>query len=146
MGERLPSDRHVLRAGVRDRHGPEEPIGLDFHRSDEDKKTGRVTVWDRDRTTPEQVLSMVRHPEGRPVLDIAVSEIESRGYKKLGYGEQADMIVVRDPLPCEDRKKPGADGHCGIEGLIRPPGVDRTDYRELLDDLASASTIARRPS
>ena len=99
-------------------------------------------MWDRDRTDVEQVLSMVRNPAGRPVLEIKVGEIESRGYNQLGYEDSADMTVVRDPLPAEQRDKPGANGHCGIEGLIRPNGVKRTDYWELLDDLATASTIA----
>ena len=102
-------------------------------------------MWDRDRTDVEQVLSMVRHPEGRPVLEIAVGEIESRGYKKLGYEDLPDMTVVRDPLPREHQDAPGADGHYGIEGLIRPTGVKRTDYWELLDDLATASRIAYWP-
>ena len=88
---------------------------------------------------------MLRRPDGRPVLRVTVEEIEGRGYRDLGYEHLSNMIVVRDPLPAEDQAQPGAGGHCGIEGLIRPDGVRRTDYWELLDDLATAATIVYVP-
>jgi hypothetical protein len=47
--------------------------------------------------------------------------------------------VLRDPLDLLLSELPGADGHCGIEGLHRSPGEEKRLYRELRVRLADVS-------
>lgn len=49
------------------------------------------------------------------------------------------LRVLRDPLEPPDSDLPGAEGHCGIEGLERPLGVPKMLYRELRTRLADLS-------
>ena len=49
------------------------------------------------------------------------------------------LRVVRDPLEPPLAEMPGADGHCGIEGLARRPGEPKALYRELRVRLADLS-------
>jgi len=49
------------------------------------------------------------------------------------------LRVVRDPVEPELSEMPGANGHCGIEGLgkkICPVRADRKDLRSKLCDIA----------
>ena len=145
-GEELTTGR-VLRAGCRNR-GPgtdTTAIGLDFQPSSDDIRTGSVTVWDSELTTPSQALSMMSGPDSRPVFRLNVDTIRKLGYRALGDQKQRNLRVLRELLPPEQRKQPGADGHCGIRGLIRPAGVKRALYRELLDELAEISEIVQLP-
>jgi hypothetical protein len=89
----------------------------------------RLSVWETQLTTTAQA----RLIHGR--LDtIAVT---------LGVADVLDirekmavalLRVVWDPLPPE--RGSGANGHCGIEGLDRPPGTPRPVYRAIWDELA----------
>jgi hypothetical protein len=51
----------------------------------------------------------------------------------------APLRVVRDPLESPLAEMPGANGHCGIEGLARRPGEPKALYRELRVRLADLS-------
>ncbi|HKH44801.1 MAG TPA: hypothetical protein VKM72_09070 [Thermoanaerobaculia bacterium] len=49
------------------------------------------------------------------------------------------LRVLRDPLDPPLSGLPGADGHCGIEGLHRGAGEEKRLYRELRVRLADES-------
>lgn len=54
-------------------------------------------------------------------------------------GLQRPLRVLRDPLAPPLADLAGAEGHCGIQGLDRRPGEDRTVYKELRVRLADLS-------
>jgi hypothetical protein len=47
--------------------------------------------------------------------------------------------VLRDALEAPHSDLPGAEGHCGLEGLDRRPGEEKRLYRELRVLLADAT-------
>lgn len=89
----------------------------------------RVSVWDRTRTTPEQ---MWRFRSKRClVLAVAVSLLLERATEW-----RPECRVVYDELPEPKRTWPGADGHAGIEGLERRSGEPKLAYKDSLRQLA----------
>lgn len=54
-------------------------------------------------------------------------------------GLERVLRVLRDPLDPPHSELPGADGHCGIEGLDRRPSEPKQLYRELRVKLADKS-------
>lgn len=50
------------------------------------------------------------------------------------------LRVLRDPLP-ELAGRPGADGHCGIEGLARPSGAQKAAYKALRSRLCDLAKL-----
>ncbi len=117
--------------------GQRYPNGEAFAPSDVDKadakKRGipiRVSVWDRDMTTPLQAKSIWGINKPAIAFALRVSDViqlrTDRGWSRLS--------IVSDPL--EDSDIPGAEGHCGFEGLDRMKGEPRIEYKTLLDEVA----------
>jgi hypothetical protein len=135
------TDGHVLRTGVGRRgiapfQSRAQPD--DFVPSSEDKRiaeeTGKdvlVSVFDCERTTPIQCLAIRLVPPTAPLFQLSV-----QGIRSINVPEQPRSLhVVRDPLPMPFGLLPGADGHCGIAGIHRPPGGSRTVQRLILSKL-----------
>lgn len=106
-----------------------------FNPSSEDKEEARrrgcdprVSVWDSELTTVEQAQAFRRDTECKPYW-LRVEDIHAVG----AFAAVRRLRVVADPLPEE---KPGAAGHCGIEGLHRKDGESKKDWKTLLDKLA----------
>ena len=94
----------------------------------------RLSVFDAERTTPEQAKAIWGMERGSTAFGLLVREI--RAFHVAGL---ARLRVVRDPLAPPLGEMPGADGHCGIEGLARRPGEPKALYRELRVRLADLS-------
>jgi hypothetical protein len=98
------------------------------------EKTGnppRLSVFDMDRTTVAQALAIRGVEQESAAFGLRVPEI--RAVRTAGLDP---LRVVRDPPLSE---MPGADGHCGIEGLARRPGDPKALVRELRVMLADLS-------
>lgn len=111
-----------------------KPTAAAFEPSSEDKKVTpvRVSVWDEHLTTVDQAASF-RHE--RPLLVLRADRC-------------ADVVavgvrVVYDPLPAPEDERPGAAGHCGIEGLERGTRP-RPEWRAMLDRIAEAFRFVQR--
>jgi hypothetical protein len=121
--------------------GSRVPLVTNFCPSSEDIRTAELagtvpllSVWDEDLTTLSQAKSFF----GRGAcVGFGLSVKELRAIKIPSSG--ASLRVLRDPLPPDLEKRPGGKGHCGIEGLARPPGEQKQLYKFLrmkLCDLA----------
>ena len=94
----------------------------------------RLSVFDAERTTVEQAQAIWGVEKESAAFGLRVPEIRA-----LHVAELASLRVVRDPLARPLGDLPGADGHCGIEGLARRPGDPKALYRELRVRLADLS-------
>lgn len=114
------------------------PTWLEFNPSSDDKRhaeqTGRpvrVSVWDATLTTAAQALAF----RGRETIIIsgAVAGV-------LAGGATA---VVYDRLPPPESERPGADGHAGIEGLVRRQDETKPQWKERLQRVADVFALQR---
>ena len=140
-GDALPADRNVLRL-VRNipiflPEGMRFPTGDAFRPTDEDKKEARergravrVSVWDLSLTTIPQARAFRLTRDGQRSFCLQVASV----IKVRNEWNETRLCVVADPRP--DHEGPGADGHCGIEGLDKPPQGRKVIQRALLDALA----------
>lgn len=94
-----------------------------------------LSVFDAARTTVVQAEAIRGVPEPSLAFGLRVPEVRSLTVP----GMRRPLRVVRDPLEPPLSDVPGAEGHCGIEGLERLPGEDRKIYRELRVRLADLS-------
>jgi hypothetical protein len=103
-----------------------------FAFSDAERRDGKwlLSVWDRERTTPDQARAIMRNPKDeRIAFGIQVDDIRTidvRGHH---------LSVLRDPLP-PDFSGHGRNGHCGIAGLHCEAKDDRRQLRFLLSEAA----------
>ena len=133
------------RATHRYEPGAIRALPSDFELSTADRKaaeeTGRpalLSVFERSRTSV---------PEARAITgkaDAAVFQLMIEQVVQLPVPGQGEKLAVRrDPLAPPADQLPGADGHCGIQGLNRPSSVPRAHYKELRSQLADlATTVA----
>ncbi len=89
----------------------------------------RVSAWDSAITSPDQALTF---REGKKAWQ--TWEFPSTAVWDLRSLKPA-LAVVRDPLK---EQRPGAEGHCGIEGLDLKSGGTRPLLREIRSHLARA--------
>jgi hypothetical protein len=135
----VPGDHRVLRLPAPPKDFVPEnwrPTWLELNPSSEDKRhaeaTGRpvrVSVWDASLTTPDQALAF----RGRQTIIIggAVAAVIAGGATG----------VVYDRLSAPDSERPGAFGHAGIEGLTRPEGETKPQWKERLQCVADAFVL-----
>lgn len=95
-----------------------EPLAMAFEPSSVDKsraqQTGdpvRLSVWDVERTTVEQGRLLFSTGAKSDPFVLSVAAVEAVQYED----EPPRLLVVRDLI--DSIVGPGADGHCGIEGL-----------------------------
>jgi hypothetical protein len=138
-GEPLQADATVLRLPtppVDYEPTKSKPTGREFEPSSEDKKAAtegkkiRVSVWDKHRTTLVQAKAFREGPVWP--LRLALPALRA-------VAERHDAIipVVYDPLDPAESKKPGAEGHAGLENLERA-GRPRPKWHKLLEAIADA--------
>ena len=94
-----------------------------------------LSVWDRELCSVENAKKIVFLPDSHP------EEVQAFGLtvemtKKIGKANSAPLDVVAFPYPPE--KGPGAAGHAHVEGLARPPGASKKQYKALRLALADS--------
>lgn len=101
--------------------------------------TGRETrpssrCFDGSRTTVQQAEIIRGIAAESAAFGLRVETIRSIRVPGL-----RPLRVLRDPLDPPLSELPGANGHCGIDGLHRAPGEEKRLYRELRVRLADES-------
>ena len=94
-----------------------------------------LSVFDEERTTLGEAKNIYGSANECIGFGLSVEGVRNIRTPKTGRG----LRVLRDPLPAEMADLPGASGHSGIEGLHRPPGAPKDDFKYLrlkLVDLA----------
>ena len=94
-----------------------------------------LSVFDAARTTVAEAEEIRGVPDESLSFGLRVPKVLSLAIP----GMRQPLRIVRDPLEPPLADLPGAEGHCGIEGLERLPGEDRRVYRELRVRLADLS-------
>jgi hypothetical protein len=113
-----------------------------FDLSENDKRDGErrgrsplLSVFDGESTLVEQE-ALIRGVEA----DSASFGVRVEHVRRVQVtGLSRSLRVLRDPLEPPACDFPGAEGHCGIEGLDRRPGEEKRLYREVRVLLADAS-------
>jgi len=135
----LPGEHRVLRLPAPPKDFVPEgwrPTWLELNPSSEDKRhaeqTGRpvrVSVWDATLTTPAQALAF----RGRETIIISgtVASVIAGGAER----------VVYDRLSPPESERAGADGHAGIEGLLRRDSETKPQWKQRLQQVADALTL-----
>jgi len=113
-----------------------------FDLSENDKRDGErrgrvplLSVFDGERTLVEQGIVIRGIEAASAAYGLRVESV--RSVRVLGFARP--LRVLRDPLEPPLSELPGAEGHCGIEGLDRRPGEEKRLYREVRVLLADAS-------
>lgn len=125
-------------ASIKDTFPPNSPklhVGhLELSDRDKNRTPALLSVFEGPRTTVEQAIAIRGVSSESAAYGFRVEEI--RGIAVEGLPR---LRVVRDPLDPPECDLPGADGHCGIEGLYRSPGQPKQQFRELRVLLADKS-------
>lgn len=158
QGERLPDGENVLRLVKKTTNdGKVSPDEFELSTQDKQSPLQSLSVWAGRLTVPEQARAFMgdRQESYSLFCSLAVNAVRAlRPEPDAGIVRPLD--VVWDPLtpPPEYRENgslpTGADGHCGLTGLMRPPGLSKQHFFSLqsqLADLASGSLagIHREP-
>jgi hypothetical protein len=125
-------------ANIRDTFPPDSPklhVGH-FELSERDKARNPplLSVFEGLRTTVEQAM-MIRGE----LIESAAFGLRVEEIREIQVPGLPQLSVLRDPLDPPACDLPGADGHCGINGLYRPPSQPKKLYRELRVLLADKS-------
>ncbi len=93
------------------------------------KATGKpvlLSVWDRELATFQQACNAFGQE------DCVAFELNVADIRRIRAPErERPLLVFRDPLDPPASQLPGAEGHCGIAGLVRQQGEGRAVYRNL---------------
>jgi hypothetical protein len=113
-----------------------------FDLSENDKTEGErrgrpplLSVFDGQRTLVAQAVQIRGVEAESAAFGLRVEHV--RSVRVIGLSRS--FRVLRDPLGTPASELPGAEGHCGIEGLDRRPGEEKRLYREVRVLLADAS-------
>lgn len=139
QGEPLPDGDTVLRMAIPPGIGQSLEIAFVPSSADEASALSSLSVFAERFTMPEQAQAFVS-PRHTLALRLPVGAVRSlRPTPDLP--EVASLNVVWDLLR---DARPGAAGHAGITGLVRPQNIPRSayrSYRSQLADLAKATGI-----
>ena len=140
-GEVLRSGKVFRLAKVQDSFPPnsDKPRVDHFSPSSREKALAPVlvSVFDLARTTPDQARALRTSSDPTLAFSLLVEGINSIRTQ----GSTRSLRVIRDPLPVALGSRPGADGHCGLQGLHRQGRSKKEklivkDLRARLCDLA----------
>ena len=125
----------LIRISARFPPESDKPRVDDFEPSSADKARAAtkgisvlVSVFDCDRTTvAEGRVIRGPSPEGYLAFKIDIADIRNKRIP----GSRDYLRIYEDPLDPPESNMPGADGHCGIDGLERPPQAQRQAFKNL---------------
>ncbi|MGH9322442.1 MAG: hypothetical protein ACRD3V_21475 [Vicinamibacteria bacterium] len=123
-----------------------KPLEIHFDPSSDEKSlaeaTGkplRISEWDHSRTSVSEAQAIVGLGVERIAFALRVAEVRSIRIP----GTTNHLRIVRDPIDPPLAHMPGANGHCGLEGLGKELCPQKDAFRFLrskLKDLASRIT------
>jgi hypothetical protein len=96
----------------------------------------RLSVWDEDRTTLDQAKAIY----ARECIGFSLNVADIRRVSVPGSDKKL-RVVRDDSLPPDKTDWPGADGHCGIVGVHRPPGAPKAAFKNLRRTLCDLAVV-----
>lgn len=125
-------------ATIKDTFPPDAPklhvSHLELSARDKERDSPLLSVFDGSRTSVRQAEVIRGVTAESAAFGFRVEVI--RGIQISGLQR---LRVLRDPLDPPLSELPGAEGHCGIDGLHRAPGEEKKLYREMRVRLADES-------
>lgn len=133
-GEPLPNNVNVIRLIRLSNDGRASDV--DFELSSEDKSSAlqSLSVWEESLTTPFQARFLIGEKYDSYEAYCLLNTDVIRSLRLYSEVDIAFLDVVWDNL--ENYRLPGSEGHAGIKGLFRPPGMDKLLYKRLRSKLA----------
>jgi DUF2934 family protein len=151
-GEPLPASTLVFRIGKRVHLNSQalarrEVLEIFFKPSSEDEESPgqRLSIWAEDLTLPDQAWDFTgRDPAKTVVACLSVAAI--RSIEPPDQFEPLEVEWEQALLPDGSRNaKPGAEGHCGISGLLQGGKRDKLRRKELRSRLADKAYVSPVP-
>jgi hypothetical protein len=148
-GHPLPDGELVLRL-ITKTTGEGKVSPEEFELSTEDKRYDPplLSVWAQQLTTPEQALGFLTNRDACKFFSVLSADDIRLLRPEPDLADVKSLDVVWDPRTIIQNgnevldTSPGADGHAGIIGLLRPPGLPKLHYRSLRFKLADLATRA----
>jgi hypothetical protein len=107
---------------------------LELNDRDKERTPPLLSVFDGNRTGVSQAEAIRGVAAASAAFGLRVEAVRGIRVPRL-----RPLRVLRDPLDPPLSELPGAEGHCGIDGLHRSPGEEKRLYRELRVRLADES-------
>lgn len=146
-GQPLPNGELVIRLVTKiTNDGNVSPEEFELSTEDKQYSPPLLSVWASRLTTAEQARGFLTNSDAcKSFSTLNVDGIRSlRPETDVAKVKALDVVwdprtVILDGNECLDTS-PGADGHAGILGLLRPPGLSKLHYRSLRFKLAELAT------
>ncbi len=158
QGERLPDGERVLRLLKKTTNdGKVSPDEFELSTQDKQSLLQSLSVWAERLTTPEQARAFMGDKKYSYSLYCSLAVDTIRALRpEPDASAVRPLDVVWDLLTMAQQDHEGAyvplgmEGHCGLMGLMRPPGLSKQHFfslRSQLADLANSSlaSIRREP-
>lgn len=113
------------------------PMHFDLSSADKNSELQSLSVWEPNFTPVPMALELMSvAPDNCFGLRLSVKDVRSINYKSRENDESSRMAlnVVWDHDPRE-----GAQGHAGITGLAKPPGMIKSEFKKVKIRLAEIS-------
>ena len=147
QGERLPEGENVLRLLKKTtKDGNVSPDEFELSTQDKNSALQSVSVWAEQLTTPEQAREFMGDKKDAYSWYCSLRVDTIRALRPTPEDTAVRPLdVVWDPLTLvvagrEEGELLGVEGHCGITGLMRPPGLPKIYFFSLRSQLADLST------
>lgn len=149
-GEPLPSGEIVFRLAKHSKDsletGKVSAAQFILSESDETSYLKSLSVWAKELTTPQQAQAFMTSNREAYVLAAYLDVDTVRAIRPSPDSpDVANLDVVWDRLMVDvdglfvTDPRPGADGHAGIVGLMRPKRVEKIYYKSIRAQLAELS-------
>lgn len=119
------------------KNGKASPAEFGFSTDDEEADPKTLSVWHLGLATPAQSLMFLQEENRRKYPCYALLRTETiRAIRPdAPYADDLSMLdVIHDPEERQDLA--GYEGHCGILGLERKPGMDKRPFKSFRSKLA----------
>lgn len=154
-GEPLPPGEVVLRFAKESKdfreRGKVNPAAFELSNLDKQSDLKALSVWAESLTTVDQALNFMTDNKDSYRLVVRLNVDQIRALRpEPDCADVPYLDVVWDPLLIDQNgssipdTRPGASGHAGLTGLMRPGGISKSYYKSLrsqLADLANAVVL-----
>lgn len=152
--ERLPDGESVLRLLKKTtKDGKVSPDEFELSTLDKQSELQSLSVWAERLTSPEQAREFMGEKKDAYSLFCSFMVDQIRALRPDPDNKDVGSLdVVWDPLVVMQGEtgapdpRPGAEGHAGITGLLRPLGLPKPHFFSLRSQLADLANITLKRS
>jgi hypothetical protein len=147
----VPAGTQVFRLARAASNGEPSYTAFELSSADQMQAPPRLSVWLAHMRQPQQARELIDDPLLYTFALYLLTDTIRRIYTRLPNTQVqiTPLDVVWDPLPTPPGylvRPSWIEGHCGITGLKRPPGMPRDVYKTLRVLLLQAAEVVRIPN